>query len=126
LLVEEDLRWFTARGSQKGGGARNRPVLQRKNKDGSLETVTMAEAREDYGFRSEALTCLDWKADITLLEDRLQEEYQPLPLGKRCWRWVAMGDHGYNQVEPKAHMLFVAYSWDVADLILSGEIVVVP
>jgi hypothetical protein len=85
----------------------------------------MAEARKEYGFRSEVLSCLDWKADITLLEDKLQETYQPLPLGKRCWRWVAMGDHGYNQVLPKTHMLFVAYSWVVAADIRSGKIIVV-
>jgi hypothetical protein len=101
-------------------------MLQRRNKDDTLSPITMGDARKKFGFKSEPLRILDWKADITYLEDKLQERHQPLPLGKRCWRWIAMGDHGYNQVDPKAHMLFVAYSWEVADLILSGELEVVP
>jgi hypothetical protein len=117
---------MTARGSQKGGGQRNRPVVQKSNSDGTTTTITMAEAREKYGFRSEEICCHAFKADTCYLEDGIQKRYQHLPLGeKRLWRWVAMGDHGYNQVDPSAFMLFVTYSWDVLELILSGELAIV-
>jgi hypothetical protein len=98
--------------------------LQRNTENG-VQPFSMKEARDDYGFKAETLSFNLWKTNTTDLEDRLQGKYQHLPLGRRCWRWVAMGDHGFGQVIPAAHQTFIAYSWEVAALIRAGEIVVV-
>jgi hypothetical protein len=86
LLPFEDLRFVTARGSQRGGGQRNRPVIQVNTADGP-RPMTMKEAREVHGFKSVSLAFNDWKTNSTHLEDSLQTKYRHLPLGsRRLWR----------------------------------------
>jgi hypothetical protein len=86
MLLDEDLRWAVARGSQLGGGQRNRPVLQKRTPNGHTP-MTMKEARDDYGFKSVTLQYNSWKSNSTDLEDRLQMKHQHLPLGtRRLWR----------------------------------------
>jgi hypothetical protein len=87
MLFEENLRFLTARGSQKGGGQRCRPVLQRSTENGGHKPMTMKQAKDDYGFLSATLGFNDWKTNSTHMEDRLQTMNRHLPLGsRRLWR----------------------------------------
>ena len=77
---------MTARGSQKEGGQRCRPVLQLNTANGVVP-MTMKQARDNYGFKSESLKFNDWKTNTTHMEDRLQIMNRHLDLGsRRLWR----------------------------------------
>ncbi len=71
-------------------------------------TVTMGEARTDFGFKSMVVYCSPCQLNALDVEAKIQRLLHKLPLGIRLWRAVAKG--GENKFTPAKYKVFIAYS----------------
>jgi hypothetical protein len=94
MIVQEDLRWLTTRGSHlrkgvKYKGGRNRPVLQFKDKRKPI--IGMKFARTNLRFKSILVFNSPCQLNALDVEAKLQILLRDYPLGIRLWRHTARG-----------------------------------
>ena len=125
-IIDEWLRWLTARGlcweADDGTfidtGARNRPTLLWA--DGT--TITMGDAQKLLNFTFIEVYSSTLMINARYVEKALQQRYQHLPLGLRLWRCPDMGKKYDKEIDGKLHKVFITCSPSVAQMLAERRI----
>ena len=100
-----------------GTQQRNRHVLARgaANTTSEAKHFTDKEAKKELGLKYLVVYQSNIKINAFAVEDGLQTMLQHITLGRRLWRWVAMGQKEAATLpnEVNLYKVFITYSFDV-------------
>jgi hypothetical protein len=110
--------------NKDGTQPRNCHVLARKAPNSEKKHFTDKECEKELGMKSDKSTV---KLNAFAVEGALQRALQHIPLGRRLWRWVAMGQKKQATL-PAANVykVFITYSFVVQAAIMNNTCIVRP
>jgi len=132
--VEVSLEFLGRRGAHipvrvDGVQPRNRHVLARGAASTSERNhFTDDEAKKELGMKYLVVYESNVRLNAFAVEDALQTALQRIPLGRRLWRWVAMGQKEPATLpnEVNLYKVFITYSFEVQAAIEAKKGIVVP
>jgi hypothetical protein len=113
--------------NKHGEQPRNRHVLARVAPNSEKKHFTDKEAKTELDMKFVVVYESDVKLNAFAVEGALQRALQHIPLGRRLWRWVAMGQKKQATL-PAANVykVFITYSFVVQAAIMNNTCIVRP
>ena len=127
-VKREAYAFLGTRGSRRRGGQRNRYILARGPADPATKRhFTALEAQKELGMQFKVVYESTVKVNAYAVEAALQNALRKIQLGRRLWRWEAMGQPELHKMPDKnLYKVFITFSFQVQAAIHDQKCIVQP
>ena len=127
-VKREAYAFLSTRGSRRPGQPRNRHILARGPADPSTKRhFTALEAQKELGMQFKVVYESTVKVNAYAVEAALQNALRKIQLGRRLWRWEAMGQPELHKMPDKnLYKVFITFSFQVQAAIHDQKCIVQP
>jgi hypothetical protein len=127
-VKREAYAFLSTRSSRRGSSLRDRYVLARGPEDPSIKRhFTALQAQKELGMQFKVVYQSAVKINALAVEAALQNAMMNIPLGRRLWRWEAMGQTKPDELpDVRLYKVFITFSFEVQAAIKAQKCIVQP